>query len=572
MPIRVSEEQCLKAEVLRSPIDAVYNWWGYNTTVAVEGRIRDYKDREGLLEVKSQPYYENNMTVLSGLCDPGYTQVGDLCLIYIGVPVNFSQAKEFCKEERGSLPYLMAKHHQVSAFIRSRQEFYDEFRTKVWAQHLDLIGKCSTFVHNKVVTSSCNLLLPFICEADPKIYVDPLSWTEDFITIFSLATAGGGLLLVILCLAFWASKSRHRAAERLERRNSIRASRRSLAMSTASLSELGHARRNGMQQKLVSSAHRYSMSDNSSDSMEKSQAATSVIDDTQSYEIYETNNTFRDFDQTFENNQKTGEFESYRYPQTPSDNISRTTSEYWDITDQSRNISMNADTVRYKQVHSVGLPDPKSVEYGRAHLTTPSEPHYSTLRTIGPSDYSRIQGRPVPPLPSVYSSASSFGRGLDRSLDDTNVANSIRANSSDFLDQKEPLYSEERSVMTSFKAGSRVRSPLPLTLPPPPVVPQRVSAFPPFEPERPPAVASFISEPTRAKSPALSLRTRSQILLETDFEDQKVTHRGSTRSQVLETDIDALALNRVHAQTTPHLPDIGRMSVRSKSQPIETAM
>ena len=73
------------------------NWWGYNTTVAVEGRIRDYKDREGLLEVKSQPYYENNMTVLSGLCDPGYTQVGDLCLIYIGVPVNFSQAKEFCK-------------------------------------------------------------------------------------------------------------------------------------------------------------------------------------------------------------------------------------------------------------------------------------------------------------------------------------------------------------------------------------------------------------------------------------------------------------------------------------------
>ena len=83
--------------------------------------------------------------------------------------------------------------------------------------------------------------------SDPKIYVDPLSWTEDFITIFSLATAGGGLLLVILCLAFWASKSRHRAAERLERRNSIRASRRSLAMSTASLSELGHARRNGMQ-------------------------------------------------------------------------------------------------------------------------------------------------------------------------------------------------------------------------------------------------------------------------------------------------------------------------------------
>lgn len=81
----------------KTPIDAKHNWWGYNESLAVLGRIKDRADDPDLLEVDFRPYHMNNRTVLSGKCPPGWALVGDTCYIYIGAPMTFHDARNFCR-------------------------------------------------------------------------------------------------------------------------------------------------------------------------------------------------------------------------------------------------------------------------------------------------------------------------------------------------------------------------------------------------------------------------------------------------------------------------------------------
>lgn len=80
-----------------SKIDAAYNYWGYNESLAVSGRIRDWSDDPNLLEVTYTPYYMNNETILNGKCPPGWDLVGDTCYIYVGAPMTFEEARQFCR-------------------------------------------------------------------------------------------------------------------------------------------------------------------------------------------------------------------------------------------------------------------------------------------------------------------------------------------------------------------------------------------------------------------------------------------------------------------------------------------
>lgn len=158
-------------EMQRMSIEAKNNWWGYNESTAVVGRIRDYRDIPELLQVRFEPFYRDNRTVLSGKCDPGWTQVGDTCYIYMGVPMNFSDAKEFCKKDNASLPYLMSNYYGVFEFLASQQLGFDWY-ARVWVQHLDMIGECVVFVNRRVEHSPCDLLLPFLCEAGKLVLSD----------------------------------------------------------------------------------------------------------------------------------------------------------------------------------------------------------------------------------------------------------------------------------------------------------------------------------------------------------------------------------------------------------------
>ena len=82
-------------------------------------------------QVRFEPYVLDNRTVLSGKCDPGWWLVGDTCYVYVGVPMNFSEARHFCKRDNASLPYLMNNYHGVVEFLASQQLGYDIY-TRVW--------------------------------------------------------------------------------------------------------------------------------------------------------------------------------------------------------------------------------------------------------------------------------------------------------------------------------------------------------------------------------------------------------------------------------------------------------
>lgn len=83
-------------DLWRTKIDAAHNYWGYNETYAVGGRIRDRSDNPEMLEVEFRPFYLNNKTVLNGKCPPGWDLVGDTCYIYVGAPMTYQEAKDFC--------------------------------------------------------------------------------------------------------------------------------------------------------------------------------------------------------------------------------------------------------------------------------------------------------------------------------------------------------------------------------------------------------------------------------------------------------------------------------------------
>jgi hypothetical protein len=80
-------------------IDARHNYWGFNDTIAVHGRIKDYKDEIELMPVDVIPYYSTNKTILeSEKCPPPWILMpnSNTCYGYIAVPMTFHEAKTFC--------------------------------------------------------------------------------------------------------------------------------------------------------------------------------------------------------------------------------------------------------------------------------------------------------------------------------------------------------------------------------------------------------------------------------------------------------------------------------------------
>lgn len=116
--------------------------------------------------------------------------------------------------------------------------------------------------------------------------LDPLGWTDDVLTVAVLGASAVALLLVILCVAFWVTKSRHRAEQRFERRNSIRASIRSSRSFNSLASSTGFLDTGGARRKPLVPPSGRNGNGGSVDSIAKSQFESSV-DDNRSFDIYE---------------------------------------------------------------------------------------------------------------------------------------------------------------------------------------------------------------------------------------------------------------------------------------------
>ncbi|KAF5304533.1 hypothetical protein FQA39_LY09584 [Lamprigera yunnana] len=285
-------------ELWKTKIDAAHNYWGVNTTLAVRGRIRDQIDDPRLLEVVSSPYYMNNQSILNGKCPPGWNLVGNTCYMYIGAPLTFYEARAFCREDNSSIPYLVGNvnYMDLYSFLRSQQQWY-LFSDRIWVQHIDHINQCTMFAYQDVEIEDCERRLPFICEIDPKVSINPLMWQGDTVTIAVIGSAALAILLIVLAVVCWWTKSKYRHSQRLERRNSIRQSLhsvRSLGSVHGGFSDIGY-RRKGTQMStrstdtLTKNSDYKKMDNSSMDSMEKS-AYDSSIEDNQSYDIYETHN------------------------------------------------------------------------------------------------------------------------------------------------------------------------------------------------------------------------------------------------------------------------------------------
>ncbi|CAG0896137.1 unnamed protein product [Darwinula stevensoni] len=343
-----------KKDVWKTPVDASHNWWGYNNTVTVQSRIRDKSDDKDLLEVTFRNFRRNNRTLLSGKCPPGHTLIGETCFIYIGAPMTFQEAKTFCHLDNASMPYLQKNYPSVYQYIRTQQMDFERY-DMVWAQHYDIISGCSVFIDGRIQRANCEYRLPFLCETDTRVEISPLSWLSDGITLAAIGATIGALLLVLLCLGFWLVKSRHRRQEKLERRNSIRASvrsNRSFMSSTSGLSDYPFRQRMMSDQKSTASQLTgitdMGKMNGSLDSMEKVPSHMSSLDATQSqsFDTYETRNptmgSFADtasgvthpaFDLTFENR-------AFRDVTLSAANSRQPSREFWDG-------STNTSTFKY---------------------------------------------------------------------------------------------------------------------------------------------------------------------------------------------------------------------------------
>ncbi|XP_049867990.1 protein bark beetle isoform X2 [Pectinophora gossypiella] len=295
----ITVNRSISLELWRTKIDAKHNYWSYNESLAVAGRIRDQSDNPLLLEVDYRPYYMNNLTVLGGgKCPPGWDHVAGTCYMYVGAPMTYEEARTFCLSDNASMPYVSGNYAALYQFIQRQNEWF-QYGDRVWVNHIDYVTQCTSFAFSTVEITDCNQKNPFICEIDPKITIDPLSWRGDILAVAFIGILAAAVLLVGAALICWYSKSKHRHLQRLERRNSIRQSLHSVRSigsinggfpDTAYRRKLAQMSTRSTETLTKGSDYKKMLASTTSmESMEKSQFNSSM-EDNQSFDIYEAHN------------------------------------------------------------------------------------------------------------------------------------------------------------------------------------------------------------------------------------------------------------------------------------------
>ncbi|XP_054741887.1 protein bark beetle isoform X2 [Anastrepha obliqua] len=223
----ITVNNSITIELWRSKIDARHNYWSYNNTISVQSRIRDKSDDPLLLEVQALPFQMNNLTILDGKCPPGWALVHDTCFIYVGAPLTFHEARAFCRSENSTMPFIRTDSTTLWRYLQGQMRHL-KYPEKVWIQDFNYIDRCTSFAFTTTEVEDCNNEMGFICETDPRVIIDPLSWRADIFAISIISAFILAIILLIMVAFCWYAKSKHRQVQRLERRNSIRQSLRSL--------------------------------------------------------------------------------------------------------------------------------------------------------------------------------------------------------------------------------------------------------------------------------------------------------------------------------------------------------
>ncbi|XP_020286537.1 protein bark beetle isoform X2 [Pseudomyrmex gracilis] len=492
-------------------VDARHNWWGYNETLAVAGRIRDRGDSPELLEVDYQPFHMNNKSVLNGKCPPAWDLVGDTCYIFIGAPMDFYSARDFCRLANASMPFIMGDYRELWRFARRQQERLD-YSERLWVQQLERVDQCTIFTYQTIEIDHCAQPNPFVCEIDPKVHIDPLSWRKDIVAVGVLGAAGVALALLTAAIALWVSKSKKRKIERLERRNSIRQSMHSLRSigSTSGFTELAYRRKPIATKQSTDTLNSKSLdykrmlNGGSLDSMDKSQLNSS-IEDNQSYDVYEAHNPrYSPSTSDFKDAQKYGAAQSIDNP-------------VFDLAYRNEGFRNHSTFAARNDVASnwPSQPNVRSTSMDENHMMADS------------NENSYMNNASTLPLNSSMAFTDSISE-LKRDIEASSTA-------------YDPV--EYDSRRTATLTPSQASEP----------VPEYASDF---QPPVPPHPYHYEAES----------RPRSEALLETNFDTGEEKPLRSKSEVLLETNLDAFLVNEPTELTQLSA------SARSKSQPLETAM
>ena len=228
-------------------IDAKENWWGDNSDSTIKGRIKDYLDNPGYIEVNYQHYLTKNSSVLSGICAGGWHKIGDTCFLYVSARIGFQEAQNFCEQENSTMPFVNTNYEDIIHYLYQQNDNYDKRFWPIWVQSFQYsTDECTALINERIETRNCDEKLTFLCEKDPLIR--PLAtvynnWYKDSLMVTVLIVSTLIASLAFICVCCWICKSRARYKEKLHRRNSIRASirsNRSYSLSTNSLNEIAY--------------------------------------------------------------------------------------------------------------------------------------------------------------------------------------------------------------------------------------------------------------------------------------------------------------------------------------------
>lgn len=159
--------------------------------------------------------------------------------------MKFQEAQSFCEQENSTMPFVSTIYGELTQYLYEQNDNYDKRFYPVWVQSFQYsTDECTALINERVESRSCNDKLTFICEKDPLLR--PLAtvydnWYKDSLMITVLIVSTVIASLTFFCLCCWIFKSRARNKEKLQRRNSIRASIRSnRSYSTNFLNEMDY--------------------------------------------------------------------------------------------------------------------------------------------------------------------------------------------------------------------------------------------------------------------------------------------------------------------------------------------
>lgn len=121
-----------------------------------------------LLEVNYTPFQLNNKTILDDKCPPGWSLILDTCYMYVGAPMTFFEAREFCRSDNATMPFIRGSTDILWLYLQ-RQMVHLRYPDRVWIQDLSHLEQCTSFLYRTVEIDDCNSKRGFICEIDPKV-------------------------------------------------------------------------------------------------------------------------------------------------------------------------------------------------------------------------------------------------------------------------------------------------------------------------------------------------------------------------------------------------------------------